>query len=227
MNRFNENNKAAIIEFAGQQVKNNPDVVKVAYDENMINLGKEIDEDTLTANDYLQHTYNTIKDKKKYIEYAKDYIDFGLIAKGINPDEKKSDPEYRQSVKELAIFLFNKNMGELNESNDYPKEIGHKFKVKKQYKLDKKRRKPVTRIDEDDSLVTDTNTNENLSIGDVVMVDGWNGEYQIRASYTERRPFLTPYESENSSIRIYLNTIPDLKLTKIKSFSDTKGGFVG
>lgn len=148
---FNKKNKEIIVNYLTNLVELSND-----YDiseNNIINeLGKKIDEmENLTANDYVKHSYSrlSVKEKEFYIERAQDLVDIRLVGRGVNPFDMKKDKEYRDSIKNVAIALYKRNVEDLNETNNYPKEIGHKFKIKKQYKLDKKRRKSVTTLHED------------------------------------------------------------------------------
>lgn len=149
---FNKKNKEKIVDYITNLVElcKDDDI----SENNIINeLGKKIDEmENLTANDYVKHLYSrlSVKEKEFYIERAEDLVDIRLVGRGVNPFDMKNDKEYRNSIKNVAIALYKRNIEDLNETNSYPKEIGHKFKVKKQYKLDKKRRKSVTTLHEDD-----------------------------------------------------------------------------
>ena len=149
---FNKKNKEKILDYLTNLVElcKDDDI----SENNVINeLGKKIDEmENLTANDYVKHLYSrlSVKEKEFYIERAEDLVDIRLVGRGVNPFDMKNDKEYRNSIKNVAIALYKRNVEDLNETNSYPKEIGHKFKVKKQYKLDKKRRKSVTTLHEDD-----------------------------------------------------------------------------
>lgn len=148
---FNKKNKEKIVDYLTNLVElcKDDDI----SENNIINeLGKKIDEmENLTANDYVKHLYSrlSVKEKEFYIERAEDLVDIRLVGRGVNPFDMKKDKEYRDSIKNVAIALYKRNVEDLNETNNYPKEIGHKFKIKKQYKLDKKRRKSVTTLHED------------------------------------------------------------------------------
>lgn len=204
-------------------IENNSDVDEI--DEYIDYLSKNKQEDIVTEEpdntellnntDLLNSQYNTISGEKKrfYISRAKEMLDLCITDNSI-----KATPEYAASLKKIAIQMFKRDVEDVNEESKYPSEIGHKFKTKKQYKLDKKKRQPITRIEEDDNF-------EKLVIGDVVTVDGWLGEFQIRVSYSDKKPYLAPYNVQGNEYKIYLSTLPQLKLNKVKGFSDTDGGF--
>jgi len=185
------------------------------------NKPEEVTEEINIDNSEMLNTqYNTISGEKKrfYITRAKEMLDLR-----INNDSIKQSPQYAASIKEIAIQMFKNDVSDINEESKYPSEIGHKFKTKKQYKLDKKKRQPITRIKEDENTLT--NNLDNFVIGDVVTVDGWLGEFQFRVSYSENKPYLAPYNVDGNEYKIYLSTIPNLKFSKVKEFSDTDGGF--
>ena len=52
-------------------------------------------------------------------------------------------------------------------------------------------------ITENDGAVKDKNTGENLNIGDVVKVDGFEGTYQVAVNMSIGRPYLTPFDMGN------------------------------
>ena len=175
-------------------------------------VGEEYDFDELVTNQY-----GTISGEKKreYIKKAKEMLDIRITDNSV-----KTTPQYVTSIKQIAIQMFKNDVSDFNEEYKYPSEIGHKFKAKKQYKLDKKKRQPITRIEEDE-----TQSTNNFVIGDVVTVDGWLGEFQFRVSYNDKKPYLAPYNVEGNEYKIYLSTLPNLKFKKVSSFSDTSGGF--
>lgn len=226
---FNKKNKEKIVNYVTDLVEMSDDEdITESIDSSLYNYKV----DGYDVDGFVQHSYNSLSSeaKKQYIESAKAEMDKKLIDKGVNPFSFDKNSEnykiYKNKIKNIAIEMFKLSSENCNESGDYPREIGHKFKVKKQYKLDKKRRKSVTTIHEGDESVVDSSTGESLNIGDVITVDGWNGEFQIRYSYSEKRPFLVPTIDTNMTYKIYLDTISNLQFTKIKSFSDTDGGFI-
>lgn len=76
--------------------------------------------------------------------------------------------------------------------------------------------------------VKDKNTGESLSIGDVVKVDGLEGDYQVLIRMSEGRPFLVPYIDGKAitSHKIYMTSIVNPQFEKVGKFSDTQGGFM-
>lgn len=115
-------------------------------------LDKFVDEKIDTGN-VVQSHYNTLSPNKKeeFILVAKQFIDDILENRGI--DTMTIDYNaYRKAVKELAIKLFGDYSAIVNETTDYPKEIGKNFKTKKQYSPEKKKRDTTTNISEEDEL---------------------------------------------------------------------------
>ena len=68
-----------------------------------------------------------------------------------------------------------------------------------------------------------------LNIGDVVKCPD-NNEYQCMYSYSERLPFLSPYDGKKPDLmnKIYFKDKPEFtkRLEKVKDYSQTKGGFI-
>lgn len=117
------------------------------------NLNKFVDEELNTDTDIIKTQYDKIsqKSKKEYILTAKQLIDNNLEKNGINPSTVEYST-YRKMVKQLSIKLFGVKAASMNEENNYPKEIGKKFKTKKQYGTEKKKRDTTTNISEIDEL---------------------------------------------------------------------------
>jgi hypothetical protein len=68
-----------------------------------------------------------------------------------------------------------------------------------------------------------------LNIGDVVKCPD-NSEYQCMYSYSEKLPFLSPYDGKKPDLmnKIYFKDKPEFtkRLEKVKDYSQTKGGFI-
>ena len=68
-----------------------------------------------------------------------------------------------------------------------------------------------------------------LNIGDVVRCPD-NNEYQCMYSYSEKLPFLSPWDGKKPDLmnKTYFKDKPEFmkRLEKVKSFTDTKGGFI-
>lgn len=138
---------------------------------------------------------------------------------------------YFDMVKDVANRIYVMELEEMNESEDYPNEIGKKFKTKKQYRGEVKKKASTTNISENnEESLADTGNGENLNVGDVVTVGGLVGEYQVGVNYSENKPYLMPYDTitkkANSTYKIYLTSLVNPQLKKITSFSDTDGGFM-
>lgn len=82
----------------------------------------------------------------------------------------------------------------------------------------------------DQSNIQDAKTGRQLSIGDVVKVEGLSGEYQIGMKTSEGEPFLMAFslnsKRANPYHRIYLTALNNPKFEIVLSYSDTDGGFV-
>ena len=68
-----------------------------------------------------------------------------------------------------------------------------------------------------------------LNIGDVIRLPD-NSEHQIIYSYSEGFPFLSPWDGKKPDLmtRVYFKDKPEIakRLEIIKSFADTRGGFI-
>ena len=103
-----------------------------------------------------QHAYDTLDPmgKEKAIQSAKQYVDNHLAQQGLQSFDVPQD-EYREHIKKIAVLYLegrlsqgnygrsmNEEDGEKKEKNDYPDQMGKKFKPKNQ--MPKKKRKPQT-----------------------------------------------------------------------------------
>lgn len=131
----------------GNEQPTNPDV-RVKSDE----LDKFVDEsvDTISADDIIKKYYNKLPEagtKEEIIRIAQYIFQKFLKAERIDINSI-NQRDYRNKIKEISIELFGKKIASLNESDDYPKEIGKKFKAKKQYKDEKKKKETSITIGE-------------------------------------------------------------------------------
>lgn len=98
-------------------------------------------------------------------------------------------------------------------------------------KIDKIRgliKETINNVNENDEGIVDSKTGQKLNIGDVVVVNGLDGEFQIGIKPLEGKPFLVPFNMETKKPtmghKIYLTSLNNLEMEKVLSFSDTSGG---
>lgn len=89
------------------------------------------------------------KNKTFFIDRAKGLVDKILSNKGISV-EMLTNEEYVSTIKKIANRLFEDDLTRMNENDDsYPDPIGSKFKAKSKYP--KKKKKPQTTVNIDES----------------------------------------------------------------------------
>jgi hypothetical protein len=149
----------------GDNQPTNPDL-RVKSNE----LNKFIDEV-----DALEPQYNGLspQSKENYIHQAKEMIENWMKKMNIDPASVEYG-SFRKSVKELATSLFEMHLAvnRVNEVSDYPKELGKKFKTKKQYQPEKKKRDTTTNISEIDKYVP-------MNVGSVVEIEKYASDDEI------------------------------------------------
>ena len=170
----------------------------------------------------------TPEQKHKYIQEAKKHFDDFIRRNNV----KIGDEGYKLAIKQLAQIIFEKNIAKMNEDSKFPEPLGKDFSTSSPFPEKKKTRQKKVKIKENEvDAVIDTKTGTNLSIGDVVTVDGLSGEYQVGMKFSEGRPFLMAFSMNskraNPYHRIYISALNNPKLTKILDYSDTDGGFMG
>jgi hypothetical protein len=95
--------------------------------------------------------------KTEIINKAKDIVD-ALLKKQGKSKESIGINKYKTFIKKTAVKLLGRaipSVPTMNEDDNYPKEIGNKFKSKSDYPKAKKKRKTTTNISEDDNEETD------------------------------------------------------------------------
>ena len=182
-------------------------------------IGKYLDEINVSN---IQYSKLSQEEKFKYIQSAKSVID--SLGMRFNNDD-----EYRNKIKEIAIILMENKLSGLNE-DEYPEPIGKDFSTKSLYPKKKKPRLKKVKISEDEEPFSDTDTDERLNIGDVVTVEGIEGNFQIGVKYSEKKPFIMPYDINNKKsdprFKIYLTSLTNPIFKKVLSYSETDGGFM-
>lgn len=167
--------------------------------------------------------------KNKIIQKAVEIIDnkFGVKIFSMSKEE------YNALVKNVANKIYQsclmlQNEGEYPSSLEIPKVI----EPKKNYPKEQKKRHKIKKlkVQENEEPVSDKNSGKSLNIGDVVTVDGIEGEFQVGVKRVEGKPFLMPFDMStkkaNPHFKIYLTTINSPNLTKVLDFSETEGGFM-
>ena len=148
------------------------------------------------------------------VDYKKEY---SSMSENIYKDDDKTSKAFRNFVKASDPEGHKRRM-----EKERPGEIEQDTKPQatNQFKKDLNENDPIQDVED----------GSNLSIGDVVTVDGLEGEYQIMVKYSEGKPFLMPFDMTNKkpihTHRIFLTALNQPQMKKVLSFSDTGGGFM-
>lgn len=175
-----------------------------------------------------------------FIDSIGDQKRIGMVGNSPEAVAQKLQKAEGEAPKEYSGGRYS-DMNEVKYRVEYTNKEGEKFKSKiynnkkeaddKHWKLAKSNKVKnidvvkITEMRHEDSIKSVDG--QFLSIGDVVKVEGLDGEYQIVVSGSGKAPFLLPHKGNKTDLKAEpISLKPGMKFNKTKRFSDTDGGFM-
>lgn len=147
----------------GDEKPTNPDL-RVKSPELDKFVDEELDVNTVNSDDVVGKYYEKLPEhqKESLIQKSVMITDSVLGERGLTRDSIGYE-QYRKMVKETALDIYGDYMTHVNEISDYPKEVGKKFKIKKQYNPEKKKQQTTTNLSEEGDNIVDNTDSELLN----------------------------------------------------------------